>query len=266
MRFMSKPSKWLRQRLFPFIALVVVILTSVSFGLVSLHDASAARSCSAVSTTGKGISTNSSATTPAGGRTPTSKKTKKIRLIPSPIPLFQPTQTPTSFSATSTSTDAVTPISTPMTYLYPRLRVTPTSIASQRCTLTPTPYGTSTHLPDGMLTQTPPRDGTAPIGTQTADALILDMLENIKTNGSNGKMGLWLNWRYGTTPLQVNLNGSGFPDAAGTSIRHDPLTDLRYVHAIWLYKSLHEGDTQFDSDLSLYTSLVKQEWAQPKNE
>jgi hypothetical protein len=102
----------------------------------------------------------------------------------------------------------------------------------------------------------------------------MDMLNNIKENGYNpdasinaGKGGLWINWRYGTRPLVTNLNGSGIPDSDSSgSLRHDPLTDLRYVHALWLYKSLHPGDKQFDRELARYSSIVKYEFASPDND
>src|SRR5689334_15434557 len=52
--------------------------------------------------------------------------------------------------------------------------------------------------------------------TPAAESIILAMLNNVKTNGwdnnsaiNNGLGGLWVNWRYGTSPLQVNLNGTG---------------------------------------------------------
>src|SRR3954454_18588355 len=117
---------------------------------------------------------------------------------------------------------------------------------------------------------------TTPAATNPliARRVIVDMLNNIKENGYNadssinaGKGGLWINWRYGTTPLVTNLNGSGVPDSQGDgSLRHDPLTDLRYVHALWLYKKLHSGDTQFDSELVRYSAIVKYEFASPDNE
>jgi hypothetical protein len=102
----------------------------------------------------------------------------------------------------------------------------------------------------------------------------MDMLNNIKENGYNadssindGKGGLWINWRYGTRPLVTNLNGSGVPDSQGDgSLRHDPLTDLRYVHALWLYKKLHPDDAQFDGELARYSAIVKYEFASPDNE
>ncbi|MBO0794727.1 MAG: hypothetical protein J2P36_27765, partial [Ktedonobacteraceae bacterium] len=119
-----------------------------------------------------------------------------------------------------------------------------------------------------------PTTTAAPLQGKTPDALALDMLNNIKANGFNGKPsinnglgGLWINWRYGTKPLQTNLNGSGFADDPKQDPpRHDKLTDLRYVHALWLYKSLHKQDHQFDKDLARYTAIVKHEFTDIKNE
>lgn len=107
----------------------------------------------------------------------------------------------------------------------------------------------------------------------SADGIILSMLDNIKENGydansvvNKGLGGLWVNWRYGTSPLQTNFNGSGAPDDPNMNPpRHDPLTDLRYVHALWLYKNLHPSDTQFDGDLQRYTAIVKQEFTHTHN-
>jgi hypothetical protein len=70
--------------------------------------------------------------------------------------------------------------------------------------------------------------------------LEVDLLTNIKENGfdNNGHdgSGLWINWRYGTQPLQTNINGTGEPDGAGVSPpRHDELIDLRYIHNLWSY-------------------------------
>ncbi|MBE3557896.1 MAG: hypothetical protein IMW89_01555 [Ktedonobacteraceae bacterium] len=117
----------------------------------------------------------------------------------------------------------------------------------------------------------PPTPVAAP---GSADAIILAMLNNIKENGYNANPaindslgGLWINWRYGTRPLQTNLNGSGFADGPERNPpRHDQLTDLRYLHALWLYKSLHPADTQFDGELKRYTAIVKHEFARPENE
>jgi hypothetical protein len=101
----------------------------------------------------------------------------------------------------------------------------------------------------------------------SADVAILDMLQNIQRNGYNddsainqGMGGLWINWRYGSIPLQVNLNDTGDPDGSEINPpRHDLLTDLRYVHALWIYKNLHPSETHFDEDIKRFTTILKQE-------
>src|SRR5579859_5015895 len=121
---------------------------------------------------------------------------------------------------------------------------------------------------------TPTATTTQPAASSGAiNTMIVDMLHNIQQNGfdknasiNNGLGGLWINWRYGTNPLQVNLNGSGNPDGPGVKLRHDELTDLRYVHALWMYKNQNPGDTQFDSELTKYTAIVKREFAGTHNE
>jgi hypothetical protein len=108
-----------------------------------------------------------------------------------------------------------------------------------------------------------------PVVDGSADAEIVAMLQNIKANGFDGNAaingglgGLWINWRYGTSPLQVNFQSSGQID--GTSVnppRHDPLTDLRYLHNLWPYKTQHSGDKQFDGEIARYSAIVKHEYA-----
>ncbi len=88
------------------------------------------------------------------------------------------------------------------------------------------------------------------------------MLDNIKQNGFNSQApggGLWVNWRYGTDPLQANINGSGIPGGLGAG--HDPLTDIRYLHNLWLYTSQNPGDTRYKSEIAKFTPIVKAEFA-----
>jgi hypothetical protein len=110
---------------------------------------------------------------------------------------------------------------------------------------------------------------------KSPDEAIINMLNNIKTYGydddpaiNHGLGGLWINWRYGTNPLQTNLNNSGDPDGPEINPpRHDPLTDLRYVEALWMYKNRHPSDTQFDDEISRYSATVKAEFGEePHNE
>jgi hypothetical protein len=119
-----------------------------------------------------------------------------------------------------------------------------------------------------------PATATATSVPSTANAIALAMLRNIQTNGwdnnaaiNNGLGGLWVNWQYGTHPLQVNFNGTGQPDGASVSPpRHDPLTDLRYLHALWLYRSQHPTDTQFNGDIAKYTPIVLLEFGDSSDE
>ena len=101
------------------------------------------------------------------------------------------------------------------------------------------------------------------------DAVILDMMTNIHENGFNTEVGgLFINWRYGTKPLQVNFNGSGVPDAPkpGERVRHDVLTDQRYMHNLLLYTRLHPADTRFDGDLDRFRKIIKLEFEGSHNE
>lgn len=110
-------------------------------------------------------------------------------------------------------------------------------------------------------------NGTS-LDTASADTEAVAMLQNIRDHGSetlsnvnHGLGGLWVNWRYGTSPLLVNFNGSGHPDAVTDKPpRHDELTDMRYLHNLWRYKKLHPADPQFDGDLARYTTIVKHEF------
>ncbi|MGZ3621682.1 MAG: hypothetical protein ACXWPS_01365 [Ktedonobacteraceae bacterium] len=97
----------------------------------------------------------------------------------------------------------------------------------------------------------------------------ISILDNIQQNGwdhassiNGGLGGLWINWRYGTSPLQVDYNGTASPDqASGAPLRHDPLTDIRYFHNLWLYKSQNPKDIRYDSEIAKYTAIIKVEWA-----
>lgn len=137
-------------------------------------------------------------------------------------------------------------------------------------TAAPTRGGVSSG-PGGSATPLPT---TASAQSGSADGVILSVLENIEANGYNadpslngGLGGLYLNWRYGTHPLQTDFNGSGETDAAsGASQRHDRLTDLRYLHVLLLYRHLHAGDTRFDGEIARYTAIVKAEFAGARDE
>jgi hypothetical protein len=95
------------------------------------------------------------------------------------------------------------------------------------------------------------------------------ILDNIKQNGYDANTpggGLWVNWRYGSSPLQTNFDGTGTPYPGGLGTNHDPLTDIRYIHNLWLYKSQNPTDTRYDSEIARYTLIVKAEWANATNQ
>lgn len=123
------------------------------------------------------------------------------------------------------------------------------------------------------------KQAKAPIPTEgyqtpaVVHAIEVSILDNIKANGFNrdpdindGKGGLFINWRYGTHPLQANVNGTGEPDDASITPRHDPLTDIRYVHNLWSYKRQYPSDTHYDSEIARYTPIIKFEFAHSRNE
>ncbi|MFI1801151.1 DUF4832 domain-containing protein [Streptomyces sp. NPDC020379] len=97
-----------------------------------------------------------------------------------------------------------------------------------------------------------------------ARAMAVDLLRNMRDNGDNncpGKAnGLYINWRYGTDPLEVNFGSNGTPDATPCA-RHDRLTDLRFLHNLLHYKKLAPEDTQFDHAITRYTEIVKSDFA-----
>jgi len=120
------------------------------------------------------------------------------------------------------------------------------------------------------------KQATATVEYQTPAAIHnieVSILNNIKANGfdndpdiNKGMGGLFINWRYGTKPLQINVNGTGEPDNASTNPRHDPLTDIRYIHNLWSYKRQNPADTRYDSEIARYTPIIKDEFAHSHNE
>ena len=106
--------------------------------------------------------------------------------------------------------------------------------------------------------------------SSTIHGVEADLLTNIKDNGfdnASGSDGLWINWRYGTQPLQTNINGTGEPDGVDVNPpRHDELTDLRYIHNLWSYKQQNPSDTSFDGEIARYTPIIKYEFANSHNE
>lgn len=139
-------------------------------------------------------------------------------------------------------------------------------VSNKTNTTTPTPASS----PSTSITVT-----TTPAAVNPAvRAVEIDMMNNIKTNGfnpdptiNNGLGGLLINWRYGTNPLQTNVNGSGETDAnSNAATRHDPLTDLRYIHNLWSFKVQNPTNHDFDSEISRYTPIIKREFANAHDE
>jgi hypothetical protein len=122
------------------------------------------------------------------------------------------------------------------------------------------------------------QDKRAAMPVATSNAAIkrvaTEMLANIRENGFNpdraingGMGGLLVNWRYGSHPLQVNINGTGETDAdSGSDVRHDPLTDLRYIHNLWSYKVEYPANNYSESEITRYTPIIKREFARAQNE
>jgi hypothetical protein len=149
----------------------------------------------------------------------------------------------TGFGACNTTTTKVTPVTT-------NTPITPSQTFTAMATITLTPVSPIVH------------------------AVELDIMNNIKAHGfhadpgiNNGMGGLYINWRYGSNPLQANVNGTGeTDDTSGATLRHDDLTDLRYLHNLWSYKIENPGDTSFDSEMSRYTPIIKHEFENTHNE
>jgi hypothetical protein len=91
------------------------------------------------------------------------------------------------------------------------------------------------------------------------------ILDNIMHDGFNhstgAEAGLWVNWQYGTYPLKTNINTNGVTDVQiQASFRHDPFTDLRYLHALWWYKTQNPQDKTYDNEIQRFTPIVKAEF------
>ena len=107
---------------------------------------------------------------------------------------------------------------------------------------------------------------TATVPPTDAGSIVVEVLQNIQSNGfdalaNGGQGGLWLNWRYGTDPLQTNFEAAGNANGSQVPPQQDRLADLRYVHALWVYKRQHPQDSQFDGELMTYTAIVKAEFS-----
>ncbi len=107
---------------------------------------------------------------------------------------------------------------------------------------------------------------TATVPPTDAESIVVDVLQNMETNGfdaqaNDGLGGLWLNWRYSTEPLQTNFDDAGNSNGSLVPPQQDRLADLRYVQNLWVYKTRHPEDTQFDGELMKYTQIVKAEFS-----
>src|SRR5690242_14477682 len=111
-------------------------------------------------------------------------------------------------------------------------------------------------LGSAFAAASPPSPASPARVSSTTLAIEQTILNNIKQDGfdnnsqiNGGLGGLWVNWLYGSNPLETNFNSSGQLDGSGVvPPRHDPLTDVRYLHSLWLYKSQNPADTQYDSE------------------
>src|SRR6266852_4196174 len=98
---------------------------------------------------------------------------------------------------------------------------------------------------------------TPTVPAATVERIVITVLQSIHTNGfdaqaNDGLGGLWINWRYGTQPLQTNFDDAGNAHGSSVQPRQDRLVDLRYVHTLWLYKTKHPDDARFDGELKIY--------------
>ena len=123
------------------------------------------------------------------------------------------------------------------------------------------------HTPRLLFLPTP----TATVPPMDVESIVVDVLQNMQSNGfdaqANGGLGgLWLNWRYGTDPLQTNFDAAGNANGSLVPPQQDRLADLRYVQNLWLYKTQHHDDTQFDDELMNYTAIVKAEFSNHPDE
>ena len=127
--------------------------------------------------------------------------------------------------------------------------------------------GNAKHTPRLLFLPIP----TATIPPMDVESIVVDVLQNMQTNGfdaqaNDGLGGLWLNWRYGSQPLQTNFDAAGNSEGSLVPPQQNRPTDLRYVQNLWIYKTQHPDDTQFDSELMTYTAIVKHEFSNQPDE
>jgi hypothetical protein len=108
-------------------------------------------------------------------------------------------------------------------------------------------------------------------------ARIYDVLQDMSVNafnpsappvsGSSRPGGLFINWRgswngdSATATANTNIQESGQTDQeAGSTSRHDPLTDLTYLVNLYAFQAIYPQDRQFAADAARMEPVVKQEW------
>lgn len=131
-------------------------------------------------------------------------------------------------------------------------------------------------LPSGPL----PTEAPAPPSTPTTTALqrLADILNDMhqdafnpqapSTKSSSLPGGLFVNWRgtwdgdLSTAGDNTNVQTSGESDnQAGSSPRHDPVTDLMYMRNLRAYMYYAPNDHAFDGDAARMEPIVKAEFA-----
>jgi len=139
---------------------------------------------------------------------------------------------------------------------------------------TPTRLPTSTSpaaAAEGVLRSFWTATGGAPsvavtaFGTAAARAIagmIAATLQGEIAHGYNaGVHGLWVNWRAGPTRDSENFNGTGYPDAlSGGPVRHDPATDLRFLHTLLAWEAEGQGSAAVQHEISLFETIVLKEF------
>ncbi len=120
----------------------------------------------------------------------------------------------------------------------------------------------------GTVAAPPAAGSVSSEGIPSAESQVVNaLLTTMRTEGyhadpaiNHGLGGLYVNWRYNTTPLEANIVSGDSPTVASTNA-HDPLTDLRYLHDLWIYKSEHPDNGSVDAEISRYTPIVKTEFS-----
>jgi hypothetical protein len=131
-------------------------------------------------------------------------------------------------------------------------------------------------LPSSPLPTAAPTTATAP--GATAMQRLADILNDMHQDGFNPQApstkssslpgGLFVNWRgdwdgdLSTAGDNTNVQTSGVSDdQAGSSPRHDPVTDLMYMRNLRAYMHYAPNDHAFDADAARMEPIVKAEFA-----